>query len=262
MSSSPFESLPGVPLPVADVTDRLSEMWQSNDDDGPKALSEFRASQMNLIILFGRLTSVGEALAQFEIAMRFAERYPCRIIILCPITDKSSDKQLKGKLYAQCYMGASQNAKTCSETLILGYTSEQVDFLENQVSTWLESDLPLYLWLHKASIRRLIKSFSTFFKASRRVVYDYSLEGDTYNKIKWPDYVTVRDLSYSRTLPMRQSIGQFISAYPPEVLVKGLEKVEIRYIAEREGEGRELLAWHRSSFDACAKQSGVQSDKK
>jgi hypothetical protein len=260
--SSIFDSLPGMPLPVAEVTDTIAAMWQSESPDGGVAPSEFRASQMNLILHFGRSTSQKEALTQFEIASRFAQRYPCRIIVLCPDLDEADDYQLSAKLYAQCYMGESYNTKTCSETLLLGYSPEHLNHLENQVSTWLESDLPIYIWLHKVHASEMIENFSGILKSCRRLVYDSSLEGDADKSAPWPSYLNVRDLAYSRTLPLRQSIGQFLSAYPPVDLIDGLEGVEIQYAAERVGESHGLLAWHRASLIDCARKTEIKLDDK
>ena len=258
--SSLLDLLPGTPLPVAEVTEMIADMWHSETTDGQAAPSEFRASQMNLIIHFGQSTSQTEVLTQFENASRFAQRYPCRIIVLCPIVEDSGNNQLKAKLYAQYYIGESQNTKTCSETLMLGYSPKQVDYLENQVSTWLESDLPIYLWLHKVPALGLIENLSGFFKSCQRVVYDSSIDGEVYKHVNWPSYLMVRDLAYARTLPLRQSIGQFLSAYPPADLIDGLDSVEIKYAAERVGESHGLLAWHRVSLMDCARKKGIDLD--
>ncbi len=259
--TSLLDSLPGMPLPVAKVTDMIAAMWQSESTDG-EAPSEFRASQMNLILHFGRSTSQKEALTQFEIASRFAQRYPCRIIVLCPVLDETDDYQLSAKLYAQCYMGESFDTKTCSESLLLGYSPEHLDHLENQVSTWLESDLPIYIWLHKVHASEIIKNFSGILKSCRRLVYDSSIEGEPDKAVPWPTYLKVRDLAYSRTLPLRQSIGQFLSAYPPIDLIDGLEGVEIKYAAGRGGESHGLLVWHRASLIDCAGKKEIKLDDK
>ena len=57
------------------------------------------------------------------------------------------------------------------------------------------------------------------------MVYDSLIEGDPDKVVSCPSYLKVRDLAYSRTLPLRQSIGQFLSAYPPVDLIDGLERV-------------------------------------
>ena len=67
-----IDVLPGIKLPVGAVSEELSKMWGGNKEN---ALSEFRASQMNLVLHFGRTVSPDEAKARFEIAVRFAQRF-------------------------------------------------------------------------------------------------------------------------------------------------------------------------------------------
>ena len=45
-----IDELPGLDLPVGEVTDRLELMWESDTLDSPSA---FRASQMNVVLHFG-----------------------------------------------------------------------------------------------------------------------------------------------------------------------------------------------------------------
>lgn len=206
------------------------------------------------------MTSQTETLAQFENALRFAQRYPCRIIVLCPVIDELDNHQLKAKLYAQCYIGETQNTKTCSETLLLGYAPEEMGYLENQVTTWLESDLPIYVWLHKVGALEMIDHLSGILKSCSRLVYDSSVDVETNKNVQWPASLNIRDLAYSRTLPLRQSIGQFLSAIPPVELIDGLNEVEIKYAPERVGESQGLLEWHRLSLNDCARKKGINLD--
>ncbi len=45
-----IDELPGLDLPVGEVTDRLELMWESDASGSPSA---FRASQMNVVLHFG-----------------------------------------------------------------------------------------------------------------------------------------------------------------------------------------------------------------
>ena len=45
-----INALPGVELPVREVTSRLASMWDSGPSDSPL---ESRASQMNVVLHFG-----------------------------------------------------------------------------------------------------------------------------------------------------------------------------------------------------------------
>lgn len=188
--SSLIDTLPGMRLPVAEVTSALAEMWQVDSPEGYKAPSEFRASQMNLILHLGPATSDEDARQQFDVAINFAQRYPCRIIVLCVVKEKgsSSHELLEAKLFTQCYPSKDQDKMCCCEALILGYTSGEPNYLANQVSIWLENDLPTYYWVHRVPANRIRADYLSFIESlnSRRIVYDPSVEDDGYPTIQWP----------------------------------------------------------------------------
>ena len=137
-----IEVLPGVDLPVAEVTKRLDEMWQG---EGPVGETASRASQMNVVLHFGWSVTEEEAMDRFESLIAFAQRYPSRIIVLCP-SATAEEGSMRAKLFSQCYIGASLREMCCCEALILGFRPDSCGYLGNQVSVWLESDLPTYHW--------------------------------------------------------------------------------------------------------------------
>jgi hypothetical protein len=254
--STLFDAMPGVVMPVADVTSTLSRMWQGDAPPGHDAPSAFRASQMNLVLHYGLSTLPEEALAVFDQAIRFAQVYPCRIVVLCPLKDSHQDLFLQGKLFSQCYIGPSTRQMCCCEALILGYPLSGSGFLENQVSIWLENDLPVYHWLHRVPARRIEEFYLPYLKLCSRIIYDSSIEGPDYATVHWPRPETVMDLANARLLPVRQSIGQFLSSYPPKALVEGLQRVECRYEAGADGEAANLLRWQEDCLEKCEKLAG------
>ena len=118
-------------------------MWEG--DASPDSPSEFRASQMNVVLHFGLDVTPEDAKLRFDALIRFAQRYPSRIIVLCPTRELQSG--MSAKLFSQCYIGETHREMCCCEALLLGYKSEDVGYLANQVSIWLEGDLPTYHWL-------------------------------------------------------------------------------------------------------------------
>lgn len=254
--TSIFDVLPGVNLRVSEVPRVLSTMWTPDQVEGAVPMSDFRASQLNLILHFGLRTSPEEALATFDVAVQFAQRYPCRIIVLCPRGRELSDKLLEGKVFSQCYIGSNLRENCCCEALMLGYPTRVAGFLDNQVSIWLENDLPTYHWFHRIPAERIQETHMSFIRRCRRVIYDSSIEDDDFLSIPWEKPESVVDLAYARLLPVRQSIGQFLSSYEPKILVEDLEKVVVRHSLRRKGEGRHLLAWTQGRLEACARQAG------
>jgi hypothetical protein len=59
----------------------------------------------------------------------------------------------------------------------------------------------------------------------------------------WPNLAAVRDLAYTRTLPLRQNLGQFLSRYTPALITTGLRQVGIRHRAQFAAEAGCLLGW-------------------
>lgn len=251
-----IDSLPGVSMPVEQVTETLMHMWDAPVVSGGHPM-DFRASQMNVILHFGLTTTEAEAGCIFDRAIRFAQKYPCRLIVLCPGQATSGPDNFEGKLFSQCYLGRHLRETCCCEALILGYSPEDSGFLESQVSIWLETDLPVYHWLHRVPAERIEGPYRGFLKQCRRVVYDGEREGSAYDGVKWPEPGRVRDLASARTLPLRQHLGQFLGGYAPEVLVEGLRGVTVRYA---QGYGRlagHLLHWQAKALGKCGERAGL-----
>ncbi|HSH09014.1 MAG TPA: glucose-6-phosphate dehydrogenase assembly protein OpcA [Oceanipulchritudo sp.] len=245
-----IDNLPGVAMSVESVTDTLRHMWDSTTPTESNP-TDFRASQLNLILHFGLSTTTEEAQEQFNTAIRFAQKYPCRIVVLCPSEKMDSTNAFEGKLFSQCYLGKHLRDLCCCEALILGYSPEQSDYLENQVSVWLESDLPVYLWFHRVPAERISKYYLEFLKRCRRILFDGEVEGDAYDRIAWPEPDRVRDLAYARTLPLRQHLGQFISGFSREELVDGLQSLVFQYTRGLRRKALQLLRWHRTALEKC-----------
>ncbi|WP_269524375.1 glucose-6-phosphate dehydrogenase assembly protein OpcA [Coraliomargarita parva] len=242
-----IDVLPGIELPVGDVTRRLATMWES----GPgSSLSEFRASQMNLVLHFGLDVTEAEARERFETLIRFAQRYPSRIIVLCPLHD-AGDGSMQAKLFSQCYIGESHREMCCCEALLLGYKSEDCGYLANQVSIWLESDLPTYHWFSGVPAARIEKYFANLLVGVRRSVYDSSFEKEDLSQLDWPDPARVNDLAKARLLPVRQTIGQYLSGYGIEKLCRGLKSVTVSHSTELASEARHLIDWLKDCLSDC-----------
>ncbi len=220
-----INALPGVELPVREVTSRLASMW---DSDPSTEHLESRASQMNVVLHFGLDVTDEEARERFDALIRFAQRYPSRIIVLCP-TRADLEGAMESKLFSQCYIGDSHREMCCCEALMLRYKSEDFGYLANQVSIWLEGDLPTYHWFSGVPAKRIEKYFGNLLQGVRRCVYDSSVESGDLSKLNWPDPSRVGDLAKARLLPARQAIGQFISGYSIESLCEGLQAVRVRH---------------------------------
>ena len=103
-------------------------------------------------------------------------------------------------------------------------------------------------------MRAINEYYLSFVEDFRRVVFDTSIKLDSYDRINWPALVYPKDLAYVRTLPFRQSMGQFLSRFEPATLVDGLRAVVIQHKPALEGEAGGVLRWQSSCLDACGFQ--------
>lgn len=248
-----FDALPGVEVPVDAVGKGLRDLWAGNAADGlpaPEA-EDARATQVNFVLHLGLNTTAADAAQQFEVVKHFSQRYPSRIVVLCPRHIEPSPTEIRAKVYAECYLGKSKADKRCVEFVMLNYSRSARPFLENQVSICLSTDLPLYYWAHRFTASVRLADYQYLLNQAKRVLIDSAIAPDDALTFPWPKPNNVRDLVYSRLLPVRQTIGQFLAAYAPATLVDGLRSVTVSHDGTLPAEARVTLAWLRRRLAAC-----------
>jgi hypothetical protein len=246
-----FDLLPGLEVPVSGIARGLARLWEGSPEDGGAAPAEFRPSQMNLVLHLGLPTTPDDALAQLHAALRFARRHPARIIVLCPRREGGADLALRAKIYSECFIGPSRQERSCIETVILSYPQERRAFLEDQVSVIVETDLPLYYWVHRLSQAHKIATYTWLLGNSQRFLIDTAISTPEARDHPWPRPDGFRDLVHARLLPVRQSLGGFLGAIPPAAIARGLRSVVLVIRSGWEAEGRVLLAWTQARLEAC-----------
>lgn len=239
-----IDALPGFPVKIAEALPSLDKAWA---EEGEEAT---RASQMNLVLMFGADVSPAEAQARFDEAVLFAQRYPCRLVVLAARPAAEAAAALEAKVNVLCFFDPSRRGKRCCEALILAYGAPTAE-LESLVSTWLEGDLPTNVWAHGCTPAEFTP-WLNWTARCRRVVADRSLVGDTFFALPFPKPQQVRDLSVARCLPVRQALGQYLAAHAPADLVRGLKSVTLSYGPGLAGEAAGLLAWMKGCLTHCA----------
>ena len=153
-----FKALPGIEVPVSSIKHSLTRMWDETAASGGNAPThhDSKATQVNFVVQLGLQTTVEDAVQQFQTAVRFSRRYPCRVVVLCPMSDDTMEKEIRAKIYGECHLGKSKGDTRCCEFVMLNYPFSARPFLEDQVSICLSTDLPLYYWPHRfiSSARR------------------------------------------------------------------------------------------------------------
>jgi len=237
-----FDALPGQEVPVGGIAAGFRNIWA----DTPA--KDSRAVQLNLVLHLGRNSSAADAVLQFQHTLSFARRYPCRVVLLCPDYDESSPPEMRAKVYGECFFGKARNDTRCVEFVILHYTMSVRQHLENQVSVCLSTDLPLYYWAHAFAETRRIAEYGYLLTRSKRVLFDSAIVPPDTFTYPWPNLSAVRDLAYTRTLPLRQNLGQFLSRYTPALITGGLQTVTLRHQADYTAEAGCLLGWIRKGL--------------
>lgn len=240
-----FNALPGVEVPVGGINAGFQKIWA----DTPA--KDSRATQLNLVLHLGLNTTPADAEQQFRTTVEFAQRYPCRVVVLCPEPDPAAEKLFRAKIYGECFLGKSGKDTRCCEFVVLAYPVGTHDFLQNQVSVCLSTDLPLYYWAHRFSANKRLAAYDYLLTRSRRVLFDSAVVPEDAFTFPWPNPSAVRDLAYTRTRPLRQTIGQFLSRYAPADIIAGLRGVTIRHRRDFAPEAAAMSGWLKKGLARC-----------
>ncbi len=248
-----FDALPGVEVPVGAISKSLAQMWTDTAADGRPApeADDAKATQVNFVLHLGLHATAEDAARQFEIVVNFSRRTPSRIVVLCPLHVDVPAPLMRAKIFAECFLGKSKADKRCVEFVMLSYSRSARPFLENEVSICLSTDLPLYYWAHRFSASGRLADYRYLLGRAKRVLIDSAIAPADALTYPWPNPSATRDLVYCRLLPVRQSIGQFLSAYAPDKITDGLVGVTVTHTSALAAEGRVLLAWLRRRLVAC-----------
>ena len=257
--ASIFNALPGIEVPAGGISKGLTELWANTAARGEAAPSEddVKATQVNLVLLLGYNTTPEDAVKQFETAVQFSRRYPCRVVVLCPLPADDKTVGIRAKIYGECHLGKSKGDTRCCEFVMLSYAASAREHLENQVSVCLSTDLPLYYWAHRFASSARMSEYQYLLRRSKRVIFDSATAPEDALTFPWPKPVTVRDLAHARLLPVRQSIGQFLANFTPNVLAEGLTKVSVVADPSLKAEGRVLNGWVKERLENCGAREDV-----
>jgi len=259
MPATLFDALPGLDAPLGAISKSLAAMWGETKAHGRPAPStdDSKATQVNLVLHLGSRTTVDDGVEQFHTAVRFSRRYPSRVVVLCPSSTSKEAVEIHAKVYGECTVGKSKEDTRCCEFVLLTYSPGAKPFVEAQVSVCLSTDLPLYYWAHGFSTPGRLADYRYLLTRSKRVLFDSAIEPAETLSFPWPRPEAVRDLAYARLLPVRQSLGQFLSRYPMGKLCTGLQSATVTYGPDVAGEARVLLGWLRDRIGQCGDNRAV-----
>ncbi|MEO6875683.1 MAG: glucose-6-phosphate dehydrogenase assembly protein OpcA [Opitutaceae bacterium] len=256
-----FNALPGIEVPVGAISKSLGKMWSDTAASGKAAPAseDAKATQVNFVLHLGLNTTSPDAVRQFRTAVEFSKRYPSRVVVLCPLGKDAGITEMRAKVYGECHLGKSKSDKRCVEFVMLSYPRNARQFLESQVSICLSTDLPLYYWAHRFSDMSKLADYHYLLTRAQRVLIDSSIAPQGALTYPWPRPDTLRDLVHARLLPVRQSLGQFLSRYSMDALCEGLQAVRLTHDAAHAAEGRVLLHWLQERIGQCGQNHATFS---
>ena len=248
-----FDALPGIDVPVGSITKYLAQMWQDTAAKGgpAPAFDDVKATQVNFVLHLGFNTTVEDAKDQFQTAVDFSRRAPCRVVVLCPLPMDDPTTEMSAKIYGECHLGKSKGDTRCCEFVLLCYPFASRQYLESQLSVCLITDLPLYYWVHRFAAIHRLNDYQHLLRRSQRIMIDSAIVDPGIFSFAWPRPDVVRDIVNARLLPVRQSIGQLLSGYEPKVLVQELRSVTITHCERFSAEARVLKNWVRERLTEC-----------
>ncbi|ACB77181.1 glucose-6-phosphate dehydrogenase assembly protein OpcA [Opitutus terrae] len=248
-----FNALPGIEVPVGAISRSLTDMWDraaAEGRGGPNA-EDVKATQVNFVLHLGFNTTTEDAVAQFQTLLRFSQRYPSRVVMLCPLRHDQGATEMRAKIYGECFLGKSKDDTRCVEFVMLSYPMVARQYLENQVSVCLSTDLPLYYWPHRFSDCKRLADYTYLLTRAKRVLIDSAIAPFDTFVYPWPKPESLRDLVDARLLPVRQTVGQFLARFPAENLVADLTRVVVLHAPGLGAEACETMGWLRQRLEAC-----------
>lgn len=249
-----FNALPGEEVPVGGISRALARMWAGGEEPAPgkpNTGDSAKATQVNFVLHLGYFTTAEDATRQFQTAVEFSRRYPCRVVVLCPMRKEEGGQEFRAKIYGECTPGKTKGDMRCCEFVMLSYPIASRRYLENQVSVCLSADIPLYYWAHNFSSSVRLNDYQYLLSRSKRVLFDSALAPAGMAESVWPKPEMVRDLAYARLLPVRQAIGQFLSGFAPAAIIGGLAGVTVQHGTAHVAEARGLASWVGARLNDC-----------
>ncbi|HEY5227939.1 MAG TPA: glucose-6-phosphate dehydrogenase assembly protein OpcA, partial [Opitutaceae bacterium] len=183
-----FEALPGIDVPVASISKGLSQMWEGNASQGKPSPGHdhAKATQVNFVLHLGFKTDSADAVVQFDTAVKFSRRYPCRVVVLCPLSKETGAVEIKAKVYGECTVGKTPEDTRCCEFVMLSYPRVARANLENQVSICLSTDIPIYYWAHRFSEAAKLADYKYLLNSAKRVLIDSATAPADAEGFAWP----------------------------------------------------------------------------
>src|SRR5687768_6251279 len=95
-----FNALPGIEVPVGAIAKSLAQLWTEPGTDGRPTLEvdDAKATQVNFVLHLGLNATAEDAARQFDVVVKFAQRYPSRIVVLCPLHTDVPAPEMRAKI--------------------------------------------------------------------------------------------------------------------------------------------------------------------
>jgi len=238
MSPAPETYSLGQSVAFSDINRELKKLWQ----EGEGAMT--RASLMNLAVYSEKPHSLEK---NTQMIARIAENHACRALVI-GANRESNENRMEAWVNAHCHVSRAGSKQICSEQLSFLLEGPFVDQLPNVVFSYLDSDLPLYLWWQDEFPAKIDPQLWAWVD---RVIFDSQLWRNFNEQMgrvetaqrEAKQRITLCDLNWTRLDKVRYAIAQFFDHPASHHHFSKMERVTVDFAAGYRSTAILLIGW-------------------
>ena len=241
----------GVPVEIGKIEGELKKLWAESGN------RMTRASLMNLAVYS---ETPGSLALNTKMIFEITEDHACRAIVI-NVDPASEEDQVDAWISAHCHVNRAGSKQICSEQLSFLLKGHFAKMLPNIVFSYLDSDLPFYLWWQDEFHDPMDPQLWAWVD---RVIYDSQ---------KWNDFATqmrrvetaqaeakqrivLCDLNWTRLVQFRLGIAQFFDQPRTHSRFREIEAVQIDFAPEYRSTALLLAGWFAAQLQWTLERNG------
>jgi glucose-6-phosphate dehydrogenase assembly protein OpcA len=228
----------GLPVAVGQIDRELKKLWEQGENVAT------RASLMNFAIYREGADSLR---ANNALISQFTENHACRVILIAH--EPAAAKQgVEAWISAHCHLSRAGAKQVCCEQVSFLLRGDASELIPNIVFAHLDSDLPLYFWWQGELPSKIDEQLwnwvdRLFFDSAKwkNPRAQLALVQDSL-AARFPR-LTLRDLNWTRFLPLREAIAQVFDHPANLAFLSRVEEVTVQFSRGHGLTARLLIGW-------------------
>src|SRR5436853_5239004 len=228
----------GQSVEIGKIDKELKKLWR----EGEGAMT--RASLMNLAVYSEKPHSLEK---NTQMIARIAENHACRALVI-GANRESNENRMEAWVNAHCHVSRAGSKQICSEQLSFLLEGPFVDQLPNVVFSYLDSDLPLYLWWQDEFPAKIDPQLWAWVD---RVIFDSQLWRNFNEQMgrvetaqrEAKQRITLCDLNWTRLDKVRYAIAQFFDHPASHHHFSKMERVTVDFAPAYRSTAILLIGW-------------------